>query len=131
MPRLIKPGWILKFRDTVLDIEVDIMINKKAEVLHSMMILEYSRINANFDKVLLYLKKWNKSISTNINNRLNNYSIYMLFIAYLQKKLLLPNLQAMAKSSKSIIQNQIQTENFKGSITNVLFAINSHFASKE
>ena len=44
MPRLIKPGWILKFKDTILDIEVDIMVNKKAEVLHSNMILEYSRI---------------------------------------------------------------------------------------
>ena len=44
MPRLIKPGWILKFKDLLLDIKVDIMINKNAEVLHSNMILEYSKI---------------------------------------------------------------------------------------
>jgi|TARA_B110000285_G_C14918976_1_gene511629 DNA polymerase sigma len=111
MPRLIKPGWILKFRDTHLDLEVDIMVNKAAEVLHSNMILEYSRLDPRFKKLVQVLKKWNKNISSNINNRLNNYSIYLMLIAYMQSKKLLPNLQAMGKERKSIVQHQIQTEN--------------------
>ena len=111
MPRLIKPGWILKFRDIHLDLEVDIMVNKAAEVLHSNMILEYSRLDPRFKKLVQVLKKWNKNISSNINNRLNNYSIYLMLIAYMQSKKLLPNLQALGKDRKSIVQHQIQTEN--------------------
>jgi len=40
-PIKIKSGWILMFRDTILNIDVDLTINKKAELLNSMLIFEY------------------------------------------------------------------------------------------
>ena len=36
---LIKPGWILRLRDTILNIDIDLMVNKTSEVLHSVLIL--------------------------------------------------------------------------------------------
>ena len=41
-PRKDRAGWILKFRDTKLEIDIDLMVNKYSEVLNSNLILEYS-----------------------------------------------------------------------------------------
>lgn len=52
MPRLIKPGWILRLQDTELELDIDIMVNKHSEVLHSMLILQYSLIDVRFHKLV-------------------------------------------------------------------------------
>ena len=61
MPRADKSGWILRFKDTLYNIEIDIMVNKTSEVLNSMLVLEYARMDKRFHKLALFLKKWSKN----------------------------------------------------------------------
>ena len=76
MPMLIKPGWILRLKDTSSNIAIDIMVNKTSEVLHSMLILQYSMMDSRFPKIVQILKQWNRCLSEKRSNRLNNFSLY-------------------------------------------------------
>lgn len=84
MPMLIKPGWILRLRDASLNISIDIMVNKTSEVLHSMLILQYSLIDQRFLKIVQILKHWNSHLSERKSKRLNNFSLYLMLIAFMQ-----------------------------------------------
>jgi DNA polymerase sigma len=55
-PRKDKAGWILKFRDTLLETDIDLMINKNSEVLNSLLLLQYSQLDERFMKVTYFLK---------------------------------------------------------------------------
>jgi len=52
----IKSGWILRLCDEDLNIDIDISINKKAEFLNSMLILEYVLCDERFKKLAQVLK---------------------------------------------------------------------------
>ena len=83
MPMLIKPGWILRLKDTSTDISIDIMVNKTSEVLHSMLILQYSMMDSRFLKIVHILKQWNRCLSEKRSSRLNNFSLYLMLIAFM------------------------------------------------
>lgn len=50
-------------------------------------------------KLIYTLKTWNNHISNKDYDRLNNYSIYLMLIAYMQSQKMLPNLQANSGSN--------------------------------
>ena len=98
MPRADKSGWILRFEDTYHHIDIDIMVNKTSEVLNSMLVLEYARLDERFHKLALFLKRWSKQTTTDMFKRVNNFSIYLMLIALMQSEECLPNLQALAST---------------------------------
>lgn len=104
-PIKISSGWLLRFKDNALQMEIDLMVNKKAEVLNSHLILEYN-YDIRFEKVAQMLKLWNKSLEEDGHAHLNNYSLYLMLIAYMQKEGLLPNLQ---KGGEKVIQCLVST----------------------
>ena len=65
MPRKDKSGWLLGFKDTILGIDIDIMVNKTASVHNSNLIFQYAQLDVRFNKVIAFLKKWNKNLSSN------------------------------------------------------------------
>jgi len=91
-PIRMKSGFILQVTDTLLDIKIDFMINRRSEVLNSMLLLEYCQLDPRFIKVAQTLKQWNHSVSPYKHERLNNYSLYLMLIGYMQYKGILPNL---------------------------------------
>ena len=91
-PRLDKSGWLLKLEDRHEDIHIDIMVNKISEVYNSQLISQYALIDNRFHKLAHILKKWNNKVSESVNDRLNNFSIYLMLIAYMQSEKMLPNL---------------------------------------
>ena len=96
MPRADSSGWILRFEDAKCQIKIDLMVNKISEIENSGLILNYCLIDERFRKLIYILKSWNNHISNKDFDRLNNYSIYLMLIAYMQKEKILPNLQAKA-----------------------------------
>lgn len=98
MPRADKSGWILRFEDTFHHIDIDIMVNKTSEVLNSMLVLEYARLDERFHKLALFLKRWSKLTTNDTFKRVNNFSIYLMLIALMQSEKCLPNLQALAST---------------------------------
>ena len=99
-------GHLLQYYDNELDMEIDIMMNKTSELYHSNMLLQYAMIDHNFLKIAHFLKAWNNKIvkgKKSKNKRLNNFSIYLMLIAFMQREKLLPNLQALAKMNQNII----------------------------
>lgn len=92
MPRADSSGWILKFEDMKHSIKIDIMINKISEIQNSGLILQYKMIDERFTKLVYTLKKWNGSIPNTNFDRLNNYSLCLMLIAYMQSERMLPNL---------------------------------------
>ena len=96
MPRADSSGWILRFEDSKYKMKIDIMVNKISEIENSGLILQYSLIDERFRKLIYILKTWNNNISNKDYDRLNNYSIYLMLIAYMQSQKMLPNLQANA-----------------------------------
>ena len=98
MPRKDSSGWILRFKDEATQIDVDVMVNKYSELQNSMLVREYTSIDARFSKLIQILKLWNKSLTTEVFDRLNNFTIYLMLIGFMQNEGLLPNLQMFAKS---------------------------------
>lgn len=92
MPRLDNSGWILRFRDTQELCDIDLMVNKTSEIANSVLIDSYAKIDVRFQKMAFILKAWNKGISPIVHQRLNNYSLILMLIAFLQKERVLPNL---------------------------------------
>ena len=92
-PQQIQSGILLSFRDKSNQIDVDLMVNKMTEVLNSHLVMAYGQYDVRFIKLALFLKAWNKSRFTDKMKRLNSFSIYLMLIAFLQHKGILPNLQ--------------------------------------
>ena len=111
-PVRMKSGFILQVKDTFLDIKIDFMINRRSEVLNSLLLLEYCQLDSRFIKVAQTLKLWNQSVSPYKHERLNNYSLYLMLIAYMQYKGILPNLQDKAASSQNrrMAKHQVSIE---------------------
>ena len=76
------------------------MVNKMTEVLNSYLVCAYGQFDVRFIKLALYLKAWNKSRFSEKIKRLNSFSIYLMLIAFLQHKGVLPNLQSLAPKSE-------------------------------
>lgn len=100
MPRLDKSGWILQFNDKKLDLKIDIMVNKLSELHNSNLLRSYAKLDPRFLKIVHFLKHLNEDKKVNENltkkNKLNNYSLCLMLIAFMQHEKLLPNLQAKA-----------------------------------
>ena len=92
-PQQIQSGILLSFHDKANQIDVDLLINKTTEVINSQLVLAYGQYDVRFIKLALFLKAWNKSRFTDKMKRLNSFSIYLMLIAFLQHKEILPNLQ--------------------------------------
>jgi DNA polymerase sigma len=95
-PLQIQSGVILSFVDKQHGIEIDISINKILEVLNSRLIYSYSMLDQRFRKLAVILKTWNKCHFPDKKKRINSFSIYLLLIAFLQHRRILPNLQHLA-----------------------------------
>ena len=94
-PTKMSAGHLLQYHDNELDMKIDIMMNKTSELYHSNMLLQYAMIDYNFLKIAHFLKAWNNEIAKGKNHwnvRLNNFSIYLMLIAFMQREKLLPNL---------------------------------------
>lgn len=76
-------GWILKLRDTVNNINIDLVVNKTCEVLNSSLILEYSRIDSRLLKLIYILKEWNHNPKSVVDNKFNQYSLILMLIAFM------------------------------------------------
>lgn len=110
-PFLIKAGWLMRGKDKANQLDVDIMINKNLEVYNSALLLQYTKLDNRFGKVVLYLKRWSNKYFDN-KMRLNNYSLYLMLIAYMQMEGLLPNLQALA-GCNTVLQNVTHQQKLK------------------
>ena len=103
------------------------MVNKNLEVYNSALILQYAKLDSRFRQVALYLKQWSNKYFAK-KTRLNNYSLYLMLIAYMQKKGLLPNLQALAGVNTR--QQQVSHQQTQGSEQpDIQFRANVHFAT--
>lgn len=91
---------MLEVTDRLNQVEIDICINKTLEVLNSQLVCTYGAYDLRFIKLALYLKAWNKRHFPDKQKRLNSFSIYLMLIAFLQNRGILPNLQALAKEPK-------------------------------
>lgn len=89
----IMAGWILQFKDLNSDLSIDIMVNKRAEVLNSILIHQYCELDSRFQQLAKFLKKWNQQLQLNKHDQLNNYSLCLMLLSYMQSKKLIPNLQ--------------------------------------
>ena len=112
MPIQIQSGVLLSVKDKLNQIEVDITINKTMEVLNSHLVSAYGSYDTRFVKLALYLKAWNKSRFPDKMKRLNSFSIYLMLIAFLQQRGVLPNLQALAPQSEPT-RFQLQTKTWE------------------
>lgn len=105
MPRCDSSGWILRFEDRESGVKVDILVNKNSEVFNSQLILNYCLLDERLLPILHYLKAWNAKLRKRHHPKhiLNNYSLYLMVIAFLQEEKILPNLQLLAKDYPRII----------------------------
>jgi len=96
-------------KDTIEQINIDIMVNKTSEIKNSELIREYCLLDARFRKVVHILKKWNNCISESPHKHLNNFSLYLMVIAFMQSRRMLPNLHALAgrQNNDSVILRQM------------------------
>ena len=93
----------LRIKHSETSMSVDITLNKTLEHFNSQLLKAYQRFSFRFSTLALIVKDWNKL--TFKNNKaskkfdgkslgmLNSYSITLMLIAFLQHKLVLPNLQ--------------------------------------
>jgi len=102
-PIQIQSGVLLSVRDQLNQIDVDITINKTLEILNSHLVNTYSAFDIRFVKLALLIKTWNKARFPDKFKRLNSFSLYLMLIAFLQDKGILPNLQALAPEQEPTI----------------------------
>ena len=126
MPRKDSSGWILRFKDEETKIDVDIMVNKYSEHQNSLLIKSYTNLDIRCLKLIQILKVWNKGLTKEVFNRLNNFTIYLMLIGFMQKEKFLPNLQLFAKSHLWIVKHQIQVT-YKDTSINIRDGHNVHF----
>lgn len=92
------------------------MINKTAEVWNSLLINQYAQMDSRFHMLMHVLKRWNRALSEDPHGRLNNYTLSLLLIAYMQYKKHLPNLQARAATHKiNLMKNHVVLKSVTGS----------------
>ena len=85
------------------------------EVLNSHLVGAYGAYDTRFIKLALYLKAWNKARFPDKMRRLNSFCIYLMLIAFLQQRGVLPNLQALAPDSQPTrFQLQYKTWEYVG-----------------
>lgn len=90
-------------------------MNKITEVLNSHLVCAYSMFDERFIMLALFLKAWNKENFPDKMKRLNSFSIYLMLIAFLQHKGVLPNLQSLAPiSEKTRFQLQYKSKEYVG-----------------
>lgn len=87
---------LLSVKDGYNLIDVDITVNKSLEMANSDLVNTYAAFDIRFVKLALFLKAWNKSRFPDKMKRLNSFSLYLMLIAFLQDRGILPNLQALA-----------------------------------
>jgi len=94
MPRLDSAGYILKIRDKVENIDIDIAVNRSVEIHNSMLLKEYCKLDERLHKLIYTLKYWNKETFKEDKPymHLNNFTICLMIISYMQKEKMLPNL---------------------------------------
>ena len=110
------------------------MMNKTSELYHSNMLLQYAMVDPNFLKIAHFLKAWNNELAKGPNHwskRLNNFTIYMMLIAFMQREKILPNLQALAKMNKHVIIQQLDTAPKECHYEFSFDAQNIHYLRKE
>jgi DNA polymerase sigma len=106
-PRCDNSGWILQVKDLKYGIDIDIMVNKTAEIENSLLIMEYVKLEPRLLKVIHFLKSKNKEFCPDKQYRLNSFSLYLMVIAFFQRIGLLPNLQALNHVNPSFSAQQI------------------------
>ena len=84
-------------------IDVDITVNKLLEMANSDLVNTYAAFDIRFVKLALFLKVWNKSRFPDKIKRLNSFSLYLMLIAFLQDRGILPNLQALAPTAEATV----------------------------
>lgn len=94
---------LLSVRDQLNRIDVDITINKTLEIVNSSLVNTYASYDVRFVKLALVIKTWNKVRFPDKMKRLNSFSLYLMLIAFLQDKGILPNLQALAPKQEATI----------------------------
>jgi hypothetical protein len=77
------------------------------------------------------LKSWNNHISNKDYDRLNNYSIYLMLIAYMQSEKILPNLQARASINQKMGINSVLVSSSPNLFSTVIDTINYQYESLE
>lgn len=107
MPTKIKAGFLLSLKSLDQGLNIDITMNKRSEVLNSLLLLEYAQFDHRFHKLAVYLKHWNNNQHIKKTHRINNYSLVLMLIAYMQHIQILPNLQIFAKVNKMVAKNVI------------------------
>jgi DNA polymerase sigma len=65
-------------------------------MVNSSLVNTYASYDTRFIKLALVIKTWNKARFPEKMKRLNSFSLYLMLIAFLQDKGILPNLQALA-----------------------------------
>jgi len=109
--RQLQSGVLLEVTDRLNRIEIDICVNKTMEVLNSQLVCAYGCFDVRFIKLALYIKAWNKLRHPDKMKRLNSFSIYLMLIAFLQMRGILPNLQARAPQPE-LTRYQLQHKNW-------------------
>ena len=84
---------VVSMEEPVYRIKVDILVNKFLELKNSELIRTYCALDRRFRHVALVLKNWMHIQSPKKTDRLNSYSVYILLLAYMIEKQLMPNLQ--------------------------------------
>ena len=85
-------GNALLFKDLKEDLEVDFCVNRVANIMNSDLILQYSKMDLRFKKLMYFFKDWMKVKANNPTKKLNSFSIYNMLIAYMQHNKMMPNL---------------------------------------
>ena len=86
-------GLLLKLKDRISGLDIDISVNKVLDIFNSELLQLYARFDSRFHKLALVLKKLNKLHFSDKKTRLNSYSITLMLIAFLQHRKVLPSLQ--------------------------------------
>lgn len=92
MPRQDNSGWILELKDQKHNVDVDILVNKTAEIKNSHLLMQYVEMDSRFQAITHTLKAWNRALSNDPWKKLNNFTLSLMLIAYMQSQGYLPNL---------------------------------------
>ncbi|KXN88687.1 hypothetical protein AN958_06231 [Leucoagaricus sp. SymC.cos] len=92
---------IVKFLDPFSGIRCDINVNDQAGYWNSLMIHQYTTLSPHLRPMLLQIKSWSRPLNLNSpsptkgqQTSFSSYAFALMTIAFLQRRSLLPNLQA-------------------------------------
>lgn len=129
MPRQDNSGWILELKDQKYSVDVDILVNKTAEIKNSHLLMTYAELDSRFQAITYTLKAWNRVLSGDPWNKLNNFTLSLMLIAYMQSQGYMPNLQALSKRELELTRSQIIPKN--GAATRLHDVLNTSFEEYE